>query len=113
MSSNYVNIESVSNEVKDKVKQTLKFRTGNFVWRVKFSSPLNPSSVNNRTVYVTSINQIPLKANIKYDSINRYIEIEPIEPYAQNESYILTITRSVMSQGGKYLKKEVQIQFKL
>lgn len=113
MSSNYVNIESVSNEVKDKVKQTLKFRTGNFVWRVKFTSPLNPSSVNNRTVYITSLNQVPLKANIRYDSINRYIEIEPIEPYAQNESYILTITKFVMSQGGNYLKNDVKLQFKL
>jgi len=113
MSSNYVNIESVSNELKDKVKQTLKFRTGNFVWRVKFTSPLNPSSVNNRTVYITSLNQVPLKAIIKYDSINRYIEIEPLEPYAQNESYILTITKLVMSQGGKYLKNDVKLQFKL
>lgn len=113
MNNQYLNIEAVSEDVKDKVKQTLKFKTGTFVWRIKFSSPLDPSTVNNRNLYVTSLNQTPLKTYIRYDSINQYIEIEPMEPYAQNESYILTVTRNVKSQGGKFLKKEVQIQFKL
>jgi len=113
MAPQYVNIEAVTEDVKDKVKQTLKFRTGTFVWRIKFSSPLDPSTVNNRNLYVTSAKQAPLKTNIRYDTVNQYIEIEPIEPYAQNESYILTVTRNVRSQGGKYLKKEVQIQFKI
>ncbi len=113
MTSNFLNIESVSDEMKNKVKQTLKFRTGKFVWRIKFSSPLNPATVNNRNLYVTSINQVPLKTQIRYDSVNRYIEIEPLEAYTENESYILTITKNVKSAGGKNLKKDVQVQFKL
>lgn len=113
MYSNYIKIESVSDEAQDKVKQTLKFPTGDFVWRVKFSAPLNPSSVNNRNLYVTSLNQTPLKTNIRYDSINQYIEIEPLEPYSQNESYILTVSKNVRSQGGQYLKNEFQLQFHL
>lgn len=111
--SNFLNIESVSDGIQDKVKQSLKFRTGNFVWRIKFSAPLNPATVNNRNLYVTSARQVPLKTYISYDSVNKYIEIEPIEPYMENESYILTITQNVKSQGGKYLNKNVQIQFKL
>lgn len=113
MSNNYVNIESASNSIKDKVKQTLKFRTGNFVWRIRFSAPLNPATVNNQTMYVTSLNQTPLKTYIRYDTVNQYIEIEPIEPYAQNESYVLTITSRVQSQGGKKLKNDVKLQFSL
>jgi hypothetical protein len=113
MGNNYVNIESVSNSIKDKVKQTLKFRTGNFVWRIRFSSPLNPVTVNNQTMYVTSLNQTPLKTYIRYDTVNQYIEIEPIEPYAQNESYVLTITNRVQSQGGKKLKNDIKLQFSL
>jgi hypothetical protein len=111
--SNFLNIESVSDGIQDKVKQSLKFRTGNFVWRIKFSAPLNPATVNNRNLYVTSAGQVPLKTYISYDSVNKYIEIEPIEPYMENESYILTITQNVKSQGGKNLNKNVQIQFKL
>ncbi len=113
MYSNYIKIESVSDEAQDKVKQTLKFSTGDFVWRVKFSAPLNPATVNNRNLYVTSLNQIPLKTNIRYDSINQYIEIEPLEPYSQNESYILTVSKNVRSLGGQNLKNELQIQFRL
>jgi hypothetical protein len=111
--SNFLNIESVSDGIQDKVKQSLKFRTGNFVWRIKFSAPLNPATVNNRNLYVTSAGQVPLKTYISYDSVNKYIEIEPIEPYMENESYILTITQNVKSKGGKNLNKNVQIQFKL
>lgn len=111
--SNFLNIESVSDGIQDKVKQSLKFRTGNFVWRIKFSAPLNPATVNNRNLYVTSAGQVPLKTYISYDSVNKYIEIEPIEPYMENESYILTITQNVKSQGGKNLNKNIQIQFKL
>jgi len=111
--SNFLNIESVSDGIQDKVKQSLKFRTGNFVWRIKFSAPLNPATVNNRNLYVTSAGQVPLKTYISYDSVNKYIEIEPIEPYMENESYILTITQNVKSKGGKNLNKNIQIQFKL
>lgn len=113
MTNNYLNIESVSGEVEKKVKQSLKFRTGDFVWRVKFSAPLNPSTVNNRNLYVTTMNKTPLKTHIRYDSINQYIEIEPLEPYTENQSYILTVTKNVKSQGGKNLKNEVQLQFKI
>ncbi|MDF2590093.1 MAG: hypothetical protein K0S41_3934 [Anaerocolumna sp.] len=113
MTTDYLNIESVSGETEDKVKQTLKFKTGNFIWRVKFSTPLNPESVNNRNLYVTSLNLTPLKTHIRYDSINKQIEIEPIEPYAQNESYILTITKNVKSKGGQRLKNDIKIQFKI
>ncbi len=112
MKNKYINIESVSEDEKDKVKQALKFRTGKFVWRVKFSAPLSPSTVNNRNLYVTSLNQVPLKTRIRYNSIDQYIEIEPLEAYSPNESYILTITTKVKSAGGQRLKKEVQIQFK-
>lgn len=113
MATEFISIEAVSGGMQDKVKQTLKFRTGNFVWRVKFSAPLKPATINNRNLYVTSTNQVPLKTYIRYNSIDKYIEIEPLEPYAQNESYILTITKNVMSEGGKHLKEDIQVQFKL
>ena len=45
---NYLTIESVSGEAQDKVKQNLKFKSGKFVWRVKFTAPLDPSTVSNK-----------------------------------------------------------------
>jgi hypothetical protein len=95
------------------VKQNLKFKTGKFVWRIKFTAPLNPVSVNNRNLYVTSLNQTPLLTNISYDTVNNCIEIEPLEPYAKNESYLLHVTTKVMSKKGQKLPEEITIQFKV
>lgn len=111
--ANYVSIEAVSGGVENKVKQNLKFKTGKFVWRVKFNVPLDPQTVNNINLYVTTLNQAPLKTAIRYDTLDNVIEIEPLEAYAQNESYLLNITTKVRSKGGQSLKQPIQIQFKL
>lgn len=111
--ANYVEIEGVTGGAEDIVKQDMKFRTGKFVWRVSFTAPLNPASVNNMNLYVTSADEKPLKTAIRYDTLNNYIEIEPLEPYAQNESYYLTITKNVESRGGQKLKNEIRLKFRI
>ena len=113
MPDNLIQIESVTQGVSDKVKQALKFKTGKFVWRIKFSAPLDPATVNNKNLYVTNLNQMPLKTYIRYDTVNQYIELEPLEAYTQNPSYILTISKNVKSKGGKNLKAPVTLQFKI
>lgn len=111
--ANYVDIEAVSAGLEDKVSQSLKFRTGKFVWRVKFNIPLDPRTVNNVNLFVTTLGQSPLRTNIFYDSLNNTIEIEPLEAYAQQESYILNITTAVKSKGGQKLKAPIKLQFKI
>lgn len=108
----YLNIEATSSGIEDKVRQSLKFKTGKFIWRIRFNTPLDARSVNNINLFVTSIKNIPLKTAIRYDTVNNCVEIEPLEPYSQNESYILNITTNVKSKGGKYLKKPINVQFK-
>ncbi|MDF2538064.1 MAG: hypothetical protein K0S76_1085 [Herbinix sp.] len=113
MANNFITIEAITGSNKNRVKQNLKFKTGNFVWRIKFTAPLNPTTVNNRNLYVTSLNQTPLQTNIRYDSVNNYIEIEPTERYSKNESYLLHVTTNVMSKKGQKLPNEITIQFKV
>lgn len=113
MGTNYINIEEVSGSSRNLIKQDLKFKTGKFVWRVKFTAPLNPVSVNNMNLYVTTVNETPLKTSIRYDSVNNYIEIEPLEAYAKDESYILNISKKVSSKGGQSLKDDIQLRFKV
>jgi len=113
MASKYITIESVTGGVKNRVKQNLKFKTGNFVWRIKFTAPLKPSTVNNKNLNVTTLNNTPLLTNIRYDSVDNYIEIEPLEPYNKNESYLLHISNKVESRRGQKLQDEITIQFKL
>lgn len=109
--SNYVEIESTSG-LEQGVRQSLKFKTGNFVWRVRFNTPLDPRTVNSNNMYVTSDSGM-LKVNISYDSARNEVQIEPLEPYAKNEVYTLHITTKVASKGQKRLKEEVEVQFKL
>jgi hypothetical protein len=109
--NNYVDIES-SNGFDQEIKQSLKFKTGNFVWRVRFNTALDPRTVNNETMYVTSEGGM-LKTNITYDSSNNEVQVEPLEPYAKDEEYTLHITTKVASRGRKYLKKSIEVKFKL
>ncbi len=111
--ANFITIESIVGSGKNKVKQNLKFKTGSFVWRIKFTAPLNPATVNNRNLYVTSLNQVPLKTNIRYDSVDNCIEIEPLAPYEKNESYLLHVTTEVKSKLGQKLANEITIRFKV
>jgi hypothetical protein len=112
--ANYIEIESVSDGIPaNLVRQDLKFKTGKFVWRVKFNIPLNPKTVNNVNLYVTDAEQTPLKTSIHYDVENNMIEIEPLEAYAKESSYFLNITKNIESKGGQKLKKEIRIQFKV
>lgn len=113
MASNYIKIESVTGGVKNRVKQNLKFKTGNFVWRIKFTAPLKPSTVNNRNLNVTTLNNTPLLTKIKYDTVNNYIEIEPLEPYNRDESYLLHVSNNVESKRGQKLPNDITIQFKV
>jgi len=109
----YLEFESMSEGLENKVVQNLKFKTGNFIWKIKFNAPLDPKTVNNVNLYVTSVNLSPLKTSIRYNSVDNEIEIEPLEPYAQSESYILNITTNVASAAGKHLPEPLQVQFKI
>ena len=111
--ANYLAFESMTEGLENKVRQDLKFKTGNFLWKIKFNVPLDPKTVNNVNLYVTTVNMSPLKTAIRYNSLENEIEIEPLEPYAQSESYILNITTNVASAGGKRLREPLQVQFKI
>lgn len=109
----YINIESASGEAEGKVKQDLKFRTGKFVWRVKFTAPLDPKTVNSTNLYVTDVNSSPLRTTVRYDADGNFIEIEPLEPYAKDSVYTLIISKNVRSKGGQSLKTDSSVQFKV
>jgi len=110
---NFLSFGSIPEDIKGKVKQNLKFKTGKFVWRVKFSAPLDPASVNNKNLYVTNTGGIPLKTAIHYNSESHEIEIEPLEAYAKDSSYVLHVSKRVRSMGGQYLKSDISLEFKV
>lgn len=113
MARNLLEIEDIPPYLSNKVKQDLKFKTGNFLWKVRFNIPLDPKTVNKDTMYVANSQNQKLNTHIKYDMQNEVIEIEPMEPYATSETYNLIITTDVKSRGGQRLSEPVQLKFKL
>lgn len=113
MARNLLEIDDIPPYLTNKVKQDLRFKTGNFVWRVRFNIPLDPKTVNKDTMYVTNSTNQRLNTYIRYNQQEESIEIEPLEPYATNEQYTLVITRNVKSRGGQSLPEPVSIKFKL
>ncbi|WP_455716348.1 Ig-like domain-containing protein [Anaerosporobacter sp.] len=113
MASNYLEIETNSEDLQRKVREDIRFRTNKFVWKVKFNTPLNPKTVNNINLYVTNQSQMVIPSSIRYDASNNTIEIEPLEPYSTTETYTLNVTTKVQSKGGKYLRTPIKINFKM
>lgn len=109
--ANYLDIKNVSDGYLSKVRQDLKFKTGNFVWKIFFNIPLNPATVNNQNLTVSDSAGKPLKTTITYNSEQLAIEIAPKEAYAQGETYFLHINKLVESKGGQRLKDEISIEF--
>ncbi|MBQ4232057.1 MAG: Ig-like domain-containing protein [Lachnospiraceae bacterium] len=112
MGKKFLNIESTTPNAAGIVRQDLKFKTGDFLWKIKFNIPLDPATVNSANMYVANSSNVPLKTSIRYDAVSNQIEIEPGEPYSTTESYILNITTNVQSRSGQKLKEPVQVQFK-
>lgn len=110
---NFISFESIPDEMEGKVKQNLKFKTGKFIWRVKFTAPLDPATINNMNLFVTDFSNTPLKTAIHYNSDSNEIEIEPLAAYVKDASYILHISKRVRSVGGQHLKSDISLQFKV
>ena len=111
---NLLEIENLSDDTDTghRVKQNLKFKTGKFIWRVRFTAPLNPATVNNVNMFVTAEESGSiLRTAIRYNSATNEVEIEPLDPYAKNAAYILNVTKNVRSKGGQNLKDEIKIKF--
>ncbi len=111
--AHHLEISDIPPQLSNKVKQDLKFKTGNFVWKVQFNIPLDPKTVNSDSMLVTNSAGSKLRVYIKYDIARSIIEVEPLEAYSMNETYTLTISTKVKSKGGQSLKEPVQIKFKL
>lgn len=113
MSRNYIEIEDVPKGYESRVKQNLNFKTGKFIWRCRFTTALDPSTINSNNLFVESETGDKLATKFSYNDATMEIEVEPLEAYAQNTDYYLNITTKVKSRGGQHLKEPVQVKFRL
>ena len=113
MGREFIEIGDVPKGYESRVKQSLKFKTGKFVWRCRFTTALDPSTITSENLYVESEFGARMDTKFTYDDANMEIELEPLEPYAQDTDYFLHITTKVKSRGGQYLKEPIMIKFRL
>jgi len=113
MARKYIEIEDVPKGFENRVRQNLSFKTGKFVWRCKFSTALDPSTITSDNLYVVSSAGNRVNMKFTYDDANNEIEVEPVDAYAQETDYFLHITTRVKSRGGQNLKEPVEIKFRL
>ena len=113
MSRQFIEIEDIPKEYENRVKQNLSFKTGKFVWRCRFTTALDPSTINSDNLYVVSETGQRIETTFTYNDANMEIEVEPLDAYAKDTDYFLHITTKVKSRGGQNLKEPVEIKFRL
>jgi len=113
MARAYIEINDIPKGYENRVKQNLSFKTGKFVWRCRFTTALDPATINSENLYVESETGVRMATKFTYNDITNEIELEPLEPYAQSTDYFLHITTKVKSRGGQRLKEPVQLKFRL
>lgn len=113
MPKKYIEIEEVSKGYESRIKQNLSFKTGKFVWRCRFTTALDPSTITSENLFVESETGAKMATKFTYNDANMEIELEPLEPYAQDTDYFLNITTKVKSRGGQHLKEPIQVKFRL
>ena len=113
MARDFIEIENVSQGYEDRVKQKLGFKTGKFVWRCRFTTALDPATINSSNLFVQNDSGVKMATKFTYNDETMEIELEPLEPYAQDTDYFLHITTKVKSKGGQKLKEPIQVKFRL
>lgn len=113
MDRKFLEIEDVPKGYENRIKQNLSFKTGKFIWRCRFTTALDPSTINSDNLYVVNANRQRIPTKFTYNDADMEIEVEPLEAYAQDTDYFLHITTKVKSRGGQNLKEPLEIKFRL
>lgn len=113
MARKFIEIEDIPKGYENRVRQNLSFKTGKFVWRCRFTTALDPSTITSENLYVEGPNGRRIETKFTYNDANMEIEVEPLESYAKETDYYLHITTNVKSRGGQNLKEPLEIKFRL
>ena len=109
----FIKLVTSSPGLKDKIHVDIKDATDVIYWYIKFNIPLDGESVSKKTMGVTDAEGYILNTDISYSGRSNIIAIKPLEPYTQNEYYILSISKKVRSANLQNLKRDIHILFKL
>lgn len=97
----------------DLVDSTVKVNIDtNKEWSVKFNSPLNPETVNNKNIVVTDSTDKVVPVTISLGSNGSTVIISSrVSGYEPNKKYNLSISTDIQSTSGKRLSSPLKMQF--
>ena len=99
--------------LKKKLKIELTGPIDVIYWYIRFNTPLDETTVNERTMEVTDTDGYIMRTDITYQAKENRIVISPIDTYEEQRFYLLNISRRVRSSKGQNLKTKIHILFKL
>lgn len=111
--SKYISYEEDSLPEGTVFREHLLTKTYSFSWQIRFSLELDPKTVNNTTMFVTSPSGSLINCKITYNEISNTIDIRPLERYEPGSTYTLTVTTRVKSLQGATMKKDLTFPFKV
>lgn len=106
-------VDSTDRGLNEKVKVHITDKHEKIYWYLKFSLPLDPSSVTKKTMNVIDKDGYLFHTNISYNQKLELISIRPLANYIEEQYYILCIKKEVRSQNLQNLKADVNILFKI
>ncbi len=108
-----IKLDASQRDINKKFKNDIQNTEEKIYWYIKLSLPLDEESVSKKTMKVTDTKGYIFKTKIIYNKSLELIVIEALEPYKEDEYYILHISKEVRAESLKHLKKDVHILFKI
>ncbi|MCL2386317.1 MAG: hypothetical protein FWC89_02095 [Defluviitaleaceae bacterium] len=100
-------------KLKDKIKVDLTGNADHIFWHIRFNLPLDPSTVNEKSMEVTDTEGYVMRTDISYHAGSNQIAISPLDTYEEQRYYLLKISKKVRSAKGQNLKTIINVLFKL
>lgn len=106
----------LANMLKEGAYGSLEDKTGvapSKEWTVKFNMPLDPSSVNNQTIYVVDEWGYPVDVELTLGEDSCNVVIKPVTPYREGHKYELIISKELRGASGEALKQPMRMRFSI
>lgn len=89
------------------IMETKSISDAKKAWTIKFTIPVNKSTVNNNTIYITDEYNQPISTTLSTSADGMSVTITPVSSYTKDKEYRVYVTSGLRSQTGTILTNQV------
>lgn len=89
------------------IMETKSISDAKKAWTIKFTIPVNKSTVNKNTIYITDEYNQPIGTTLSTSADGMSVTITPVNSYTKDKEYRVYVTRGLYSQNGTVLTNQV------